>query len=140
MTNGTITGPLFADERVGAAFAAFPEPARQGLLALRALVLQVAADTPEAGRIEEALRWGQPAYLTPETKSGSTLRLGIPRAGGFAIFAHCQTSLIADFRDVVGDRFRYEGNRAVVFTAPEQNDVAALSMLIRRALTWHLRR
>mgnify|MGYP000592624135 CR=1 FL=1 len=47
-----------------------------------------------------ALRWGQPAYLAPK---GSTLRVGIPKSGGaFALFAHCQTTLIADFREATG--------------------------------------
>ena len=68
----------FADDAVRVAFEVFPEPARQGLLELRHLILNTAANTPEAGQVLEALRWGQPAYLTPVSKSGTTIRLGVP--------------------------------------------------------------
>lgn len=81
--------PPFASEAVKTAFETVQPDARRGLLALRALIFKTAARLPEVGPIEEALRWGQPAYLTPLTKSGSTLRLGVPKAGGFALFAHC---------------------------------------------------
>jgi hypothetical protein len=41
--------------------------------------------TPGVGALHETLKWGQPAYLTPETRSGTTLRLGVPKSGGYAI-------------------------------------------------------
>lgn len=124
---------------VRAAFDAAPTTARAGLLALRRLILDQAARMPEVGPVAEALRWGQPAYLTPVTRSGSTLRLGVPRAGGFALFCNCQTSLIADFRDLTGGTWPTEGNRAVLFDTPDQTGDPALCLLIARALTWHRR-
>ncbi|UYV37038.1 DUF1801 domain-containing protein [Rhodobacteraceae bacterium D3-12] len=123
---------------VEAAFDAMPEAARQGCLALRALVLGVARDTPEAGRVSEELRWGQPAYLTPETKSGTTIRLGAPKSGGFALFVHCQTSLIEDFRPIAPEGTRFDGKRAVLFDKPEEVQPDALGLLVRAALTYHL--
>lgn len=123
---------------VKAAFDAMPEPARQGGLALRALVLDVARDTPEAGRVSEELRWGQPAYLTPETKAGTTLRIGCPKSGGFALFVHCQTSLIERFRPIAPEGTRFDGTRAVLFERPEEVQPEALGLLIRAALTYHL--
>lgn len=129
--------PDFATPAVAAAFAAFPDAARGGLLRLRALIFEVAQDTPGVGRIEETLKWGQPAYLTPETRAGSTLRLGVPKTGGFALFAHCQTTIVADFRRVFPDDFAYDGNRAVRFDVdPEPG---AIVPLIRHALTYHLK-
>ena len=127
------------DPAIAAAFARAPEPARAGLLALRALILKVAADVPEAGRVEETLRWGQPSYITPETKSGSTIRLGVPKAGGFALYVHCQTTLLSDFRAVFGDDFHYENNRAVLFQTPADIKPDLLSQLIKNALTYHLK-
>ncbi len=128
------------DPAVRAVVDAAPPPARDGLLALRALILRVAADLPQVGRIHEALRWGEPAYLTPDTRSGSTIRIGLPRSGGFALYCNCQTSLIADFRDQMGSAFRYEGNRAVLFRDPADIDPDRLGILIARALTWHSRK
>jgi hypothetical protein len=119
---------------VRAAFEACPAPARAGLEQLRALILATAA---EAGiPVTEALRWGQPAYLAPK---GSTIRLGIPKTATFALFVHCQSRLIDRFRAGPGAGHRFEGTRAVLFDHPAEID-AALALLIRDALTYHLRR
>lgn len=130
--------PPFRSPEVAAAFAAFPEPDRSGLVALRALIFDVAGQTPGVGVLHETLKWRQPAYLTEETRSGSTLRLGRPRAGGFALFAHCQTTIIADFRSLFPDDFTYDGNRAVLFDDPHALPLDQLRRLIASALTYHL--
>ncbi|MBN2742162.1 MAG: DUF1801 domain-containing protein [Rhodobacteraceae bacterium] len=129
---------LFTDPQVARAFAAFPVELRAGLLDLRALIFAVAARLPEVGRIEETLKWGQPAYLTPETKAGSTLRLGVPKTGGFAIYAHCQSRIIPTFRDRFPQEFTYEGNRAVHFAPGAALPEDKLSFLIAHALRYHL--
>ena len=58
------------------AFHEFPPEIRTKLLALRKLILDTAASIEGVGPIEETLKWGQPAYLTSQSKSGSTIRLG----------------------------------------------------------------
>ena len=118
------------DENVAAAYAEFSEGERAGLMALRARILAVAL--AEGVAVEEALRWGQPAYLAAK---GSTIRLGVPKTGGVAIYTHCQTTLISDFRALCPD-LCFEGNRAVHFTVGEAPP-AAIDMLIRAALTYH---
>lgn len=97
----------------------------------------MAGTLPGVGRVEEALRWGQPAYLTPETRSGTTIRLGVPGPGKVAIYTHCRTTLIAEMRAHFPDGLDYEGNRAV-----HMNDAAPLPLdrvghLVRAALTYH---
>ena len=124
---------------VRAEFDAAPPDARQGMLALRALILAEADRMPDIGALTEALRWGQPAYLTLASGAGSTLRVGLPKSGGFALFAHCQTSLIADFKALVGAECRVEGNRAVLFRTMGDLRPDLLGLLIRRALRWHWR-
>ena len=94
---------------------------------------------PDIGALTEALRWGQPAYLTLASGAGSTLRVGLPKSGGFALFAHCQTSLIADFKALAGAECRVEGNRAVLFRTAGDLRPDLLGLLIRRALRWHWR-
>lgn len=131
-----IVPPIPAD--VKAAFDAMPCGAREGCLSLRALIMDVARETPEAGRVSEELRWGQPAYLTPESKAGTTIRLGCPKTGGFALFVHCQTTLIEGFRPIAPKGTRFDGKRAVVFESEDEVDRAALRLLIRSALTYHL--
>jgi hypothetical protein len=134
-----IATPPFESADVSAAFARFAGAARPGLLALRNMIFAVAADTPGVGPVHETLKWGQPAYLTPETRAGSTLRLGVPKSGGYAIFMHCQTTIIADFRALFADDFSYDGTRAVLFDAQSTPDTDKLCLLISSALTYHLK-
>lgn len=132
----TPPDPPFDDPNVAAAFAAFPEPERAGLMRLRALIFET-AEALDVGALEETLKWGQPAYLTPETKAGTTIRLGRPKTGGFAVYAHCQTTVIPEFRSLFPDDFTYEGNRAIWLTAEDALPEEKLSMLISAALTYH---
>ena len=134
-----LADPPFIDPQVARTFAEFPVELRAGLLELRAMIFAVAARLPEVGRIEETLKWGQPAYLTPETKAGSTLRLGVPKTGGFAIYAPCQSRIIPTFRDRFPQDFTYEGNRAVHFAPGAALPEDKLSFLIAHALRYHLR-
>jgi len=108
-------------------------------MALRTLIFAVAADSPGVGPVQETLKWGQPAYLTPVSRAGSTIRLGMPKSGGYAIFAHCQTTIIADFRALFGPDFTYDGNRAVIFDEAPPPDLDKLRTLIASALTYHLK-
>jgi hypothetical protein len=124
---------IVKDTNVAKVFDAFPPDVRAGLLGLRARILAVAKR--EGIALKEALRWGQPAYLAPK---GSTIRLGVPKSGGYAIYTHCQTTLINDFRAICPE-LCFEGNRAVRFEAGVAPP-AAIDMLIRAALTYHLKR
>jgi hypothetical protein len=128
------------DPNVEQAFASFPATERAGLMALRELIFETAARTDGVGTLQETLKWGQPAYLTAETKSSSTIRLGLPKQGGFAIYAHCQTSIISDFHSLFPDGLTFEGNRAVHFRADEALPLEKLEMLVPSALTYKLKR
>ena len=128
----------FADPNVETIFAAFPGETLSGLMVLRELIFNTARKTNGVGKLHETLKWNQPAYLTPETKSGSTIRLGLPKEGGFALYTHCQTTIISDFRHIFPDDFTYEGNRAIRFMSADEIPDGPLEMLIRSALTYHI--
>lgn len=128
----------FASPNVAAAFDSFAPGPRAGLLALCAMILEEAGKLAQIGPLEECLRWGQPAYLTPRTKAATTLRLGTPRTAGFALYVHCRTRLIPDFTAQFPGQDRIEGTRAVLFNHPGQIDALRHGWLIRRALTYHL--
>lgn len=127
---------------VAAVFAAYPLSVRTKLESLRELILATAEATEGVGAISEMLKWGQPSYLTTETKSGSTIR--IDRAKGddhsYALYVHCQTDLIDTFKEHYPDAFKYEGKRAIVFDAESAVDKAALGHCIALALTYQLRK
>ena len=86
---------------VDAIFNAYPNPVRSKLKALRRLIFDTADTTEGVGALEEALKWGQPSYLTAESKSGSTIRIDQVKAeaGGYAVYFHCQTDLVETFRE-----------------------------------------
>jgi hypothetical protein len=60
---------------VAKVFAAYPPKLRKRLLAVRRMILEVAQKTEGVGKLEETLKWGEPAYVTAETGSGSTIRI-----------------------------------------------------------------
>ena len=123
---------------VDTVFKAYPQPAKTKLLALRRLILATAKATPGVGRIEEALKWGQLSYLTTETKSGSTVRIDRVSANQYAIYFHCQTDLVATFRELYPDQWSYGGNRCILLSVEDNVDEAALRHCIALALTYHL--
>src|SRR5205085_5192275 len=98
----------FGDPAVKAVFDAYPTALRKKLLALRRLILETAAETEGVGELRETLKWGQPSYLTA-TKSGSTVRLGEVKASSrqYAMYVHCQTDLVATFRELYPTELTY---------------------------------
>jgi len=127
---------------VAQVFAAYPPALRRKLLALRQLVLETAAATPGVGDIEETLRWGEPAYLTQASKSGSTIRLGPVKASPsrYALYFNCQTTLVDTFRTLFPKELRCEGNRAIVLDSADALPRDALAFCIQAALTYHRRK
>lgn len=125
----------FDDPKVAAAYDALPKDARAGALILRELIFDTAASLPRTQPLQEALRWGQPAYLAPK---GSTIRVGLHKAASFALFVHCQSRLMGDFTSAFPEEDQLNGNRAVLFDNPAQIDPIRHGWLIARALTYHL--
>lgn len=125
--------------QVEAVLATCTDTQKLGLLALRAMIFRRAADLPRIGRLSEALRWGQPAYLTPDTGAGCSLRIGPSPGGDFAVFVHCKTGLIDSYLAGPGVGLRVQGTRAVLFQTADEIP-ASLSLLIGQALTYHLHR
>lgn len=123
--------PPFASQGVAAVFEDAPD-----LRALRTMIFDVAAELDAVGTVEESLKWGQPSYAS---KVGTPLRLGVPKGGGVAIYAHCQSSVIPDFAALFGAEFEIEGTRAVhLDPARIAAQAGPLRRLIASALTYKL--
>ena len=131
-----------ASSAIEAIFMAYPKPVRAKLLALRRLIFDTAKATNGVGPLEEALKWGQPSYLTSKTGSGSTIRIDQVKsvANQYAVYFHCQTDLVATFRELYPREFRYGGNRSILFNADDVIDEPALRHCLALALTYHLNR
>ena len=119
-----------------AVFSAYPKPVKAKLLALRRLIFDTAKTTKGVGLVEETLKWGQPSYLTPETRSGSTVRIDQVKAepGQYAVYFHCQTDLVETFRELYPE-LRYGGNRSILLDASDKLPEAALRHCVALALT-----
>lgn len=131
---------LIESADVAAVFASYPEDLRQELLELRELILDTAYSTAGVGAIEETLRWGQPAYLTSETGSGSTIRIAPTRPDSthdYAMYFICHTNLVETFQALFGESLFYEGERALLFTVGVDPPKDELRECISLALTYH---
>ena len=126
---------------VNAVFAAYDDRVRAELLVLRQLLLDTAAQTADVGAVEETIKWGQPSYLTSETRSGSTIRIaptGPGTAHDYAMYFICHTNLIESFMSQFGDVFAYDGKRGLLFSVDAGIPEAELQECVAMALTYHL--
>jgi hypothetical protein len=130
----------FRDSAVDAVFNAYPKPLKAKLLALRRLIFETAKATEGVGALRETLKWGQPSYLTPQTNSGSTIRIDQVKsaAGQYAVYFHCQTDLVETFRELYPTQLRFGGNRSILLNAKDELPRAELRHCVALALTYHL--
>ena len=130
-----------ADPSVASVFRNYPPALRRQLMALREVILDVAAKTGGVGPLTETLKWGQPSYLTTETGSGTTVRVDrLKDRGAYAVYFHCQSGLVETFRELYPNAFTYEGKRAIVFAASDRVPLRALRHCLALAFTHHLRK
>ena len=120
----------------------YPKPLKAKLLALRRLIFDTAKTTKGVGALQETLKWGQPSYLTTETKSGSTIRIDRVKstANQYAVYFHCQTDLVETFRELYPTQLRYGGNRSILLKVDGGIPEPELRHCVALALTYHLRR
>jgi len=120
----------------------YPNQVRGKLLALRKLIFDVAASTPGVGTLTETLKWNQPSYLTEETGSGSLIRIDQIKNDPtkYAMYFHCQTTLVEEIRKMFEGDFNFGGNRCIIFDADKTIALIKLRHCIGLALTYHLRK
>lgn len=124
---------------VSSVIGSYPSAARVGIRALRSLILQTAARTAGVGPLHETLKWGEPAYLTSVSGSGSTIRIAWKPStpDQYAMLFNCKTTLIDTFRTHFPDTFVFDGNRAIVFHSGDEIPREALVSCIATALLYH---
>lgn len=128
----------FENPEVEQAFNAYPKRVRDKLLVLRDLIFQIAKESDGVGEIDETLKWGNPSYLTHSPKSGTTIRLSDVRGKKekYAIFVHCQTSLVSDFRDIY-PQLEFGGSRSLIFDIGADLPIGAAKHFLASALMYH---
>lgn len=126
-----ITSPGVAEK-----FAGYPPSVRKKMKYLRSLVIETAEETNEIRKLEETLKWGEPAYIAPH---GSTFRIDWKEKtpGQYAMYFQCTSRLVNTFKAVFGNKFQYESTRAIIFTLEQEIPVAELKLCIIAALHYH---
>ncbi|WP_299876730.1 DUF1801 domain-containing protein [uncultured Cocleimonas sp.] len=114
----------------------YPETIQKKLLTIRQMIFDLAKHNDEISDIEETLKWGEPAY---KAKSGSTVRLTWKAStpNDYAVYLTCSTTLVETFREIYPDTFRYDGNRAIIFSLDETIPKDALKQCLLLCLTYH---
>lgn len=127
---------LDSNPAVADVFKKYPQVVHEKMKALRQLVIEVAEATEGVDKLEETLKWGEPAYLT---KHGSTLRMDwkAKQPDQYAMYFQCTSQLVPTFRFVFGDELSFEGNRAVTFDLSADLPTEKVKQCIAAALTYH---
>jgi len=130
------------NSEVAAVFETYPKDVKTKLMFLRQLIFDVASKTDGVGELEETLKWGQPSYLTTQSKSGSLVRIDQIKSqeGKYAMYFHCQTTLVDTFKEMYRGTFEFGGNRSIILSEKDKVPVEELSHCISMALTYHANR
>jgi len=117
-------------------FQTYSKVVKPKLEGLRKLILDTAEESNTINELEETLKWGEPSYLV---KKGSTIRIDwkAKTPNQYAMYFKCTSKLVSTFREVYGDTFKYEKNRAIVFDLKDKVPKKELKDCIRLALNYH---
>jgi len=104
---------------------------------LRRELLRAAKSLPSCGELHESMKWGQLSFSTHNPRTGTPVRLSSvdEEADTCVLSVHCQTRLIADFREMYPE-LRFDKNRSLLV------DLNALSTppvahFLASALSYH---
>ena len=124
---------------VAAVFESYPQKIKSKLLFLRQLIFDTAASIESVGEIEETLKWGEPSYLTPKTKSGSTIRIAWKESqeDQYSMYFKCTANLVPAFKEKYPKKFNFGGNRSIDFDINDEVPIKELKRCIALALTYH---
>ena len=113
----------------------YPPHVKHALGQVRELILHI-AKSESLGPVSESLKWQQLSYSCP---SGSPIRIdwNADSPQTISIFCHCQTKLIASFKEVYPNAFRYLGNREMVLAINQISANPELTHCISVALKYH---
>ena len=130
----------FQNPDVEAVFDAYDPVIRNKLLQIRQRIFDVAAQNKSIGALEETLKWGQPSYLTSESKSGTTVRIAPigSELDTVGLYVNCQTTLATTYRELYSGILDIEGKRCIRIGPGTPVPCNALDHCILLALTYHL--
>ncbi|TKZ21691.1 hypothetical protein FAP39_03565 [Shimia litoralis] len=125
---------------VQAVVRSWPSAAQSHFYTLRDILWGVAAADPAIGHLSEALRWGEPSFLTKQSGSGTTLRISwsAKHPDDIGIYVICRTDMLEQVRSLYPDSFRYVGTRGAMLSLNSDIPEDAVAFCGQRAFTYHL--
>ena len=121
-------------------FATYPKDIQNIMQSLRNIVLSTAKEIDCVQEIHETLKWGEPSFVVSLPKNqGSTLRIDWKEKSPhqYAMYFKCTSQLVPTFKEVFGEKFHYEKNRALLFGVNESVPKNELKQCVRMALMYH---
>ncbi len=115
-------------------FETYPDHISILLGKIRDLIL-IVAKQDGISDITETLKWGEPSYVS---KIGSAIRFDWKdkHPDQYCVYFNCKTSLVETFKEVYGDIFTYEGNRAIVFKIDQDIPLKELAHCLSLSLRY----
>lgn len=112
----------------------YPPEIQSRFQEFQTMVLELANRTEDINKLEESLKWGEPAF---KSNIGSPFRFGwsTKRPDQFGIYFICTTTLVETFRQLYPDFFTFDGNRGLIFSPgkefPKEPLIHCLELALR---------
>ena len=123
----------FEDYYVQKVFETFSPDQNTYLLKIRQLIFDTQKELAPNELLNENLKWNQPTYTA---KNGTAIRLDQFGPDKIAIFFHCQTTLVEQFRKIFADTLDFTKNRSIIFPTTEDLPMDELKICIQIGLTY----
>lgn len=107
---------------------------KQKLTEMQNLIHKVADESDI--EISEGVKWGQLSFATP---NGTPIRIDKFSDTQIALFVHCQTRLIENWRSLFSDTLHFSKNRAIIIDLNEPLPEEQLKICIDQAFNYHLK-
>ncbi len=116
----------------------WPANAQKHFARTRCIVHDI-AETADIGALDEALKWGQPAWRPKRPRVGSTLRVdwSPTTPDRLLAFVDCKTDLAQQMDTRFPGQFHNDGRRALGFALNTPLDEDAVWQLAHLTLTYH---
>ena len=126
-------------EEVSSYYFSVPQSMLDQLMQIRSWIYELAEADERIGMIQECLKWGEPSFLTPITKSGSTIRLAKVDDSMFGIYFNCKTTIAQEIA-IQFPELNCDGKRALYFPTNQKIPKTKLIVCLKKALLYHKRK
>lgn len=95
------------------------------------MILSVAEEINQ--KVAVSIKWGQLSFASP---LGTPIRIDRFDDERIALFVHCQTTLVEQWREMFGDTLNFSKTRAIILNTNEPLPLNELKMCVQMALTY----